>query len=70
MLRMFSMSDLFIVLVNKDIMTITNTKNIIPIISRTKLEKANSDMSKKVRKALEIDDSKILADDDQSTVNS
>jgi len=42
--RRFSMSDLFIVWVNKAAATNTNAKNTTPMISRIKLEKPSSKM--------------------------
>ena len=59
----FSMSDLFIVWVNKAVATNTNAKNTAPMINRNRLEKPNSKIRTQVKAAAMADDSRIFADE-------
>jgi len=57
------------VLVNRAVARKMNVKKIAPMISRIRLEKPNSEMSRKVTIAAVEEDSTILVEEVQSTVN-
>ena len=69
MLDRFSMSDLFMVLVNKVTAKNINAKNTTPMINRIGLEKPNCETSRKVTAAVAMEDRTIFADEPKSTVN-